>query len=53
MRAYVMYVLALLALGIAVRALVDEARKEAYKEIDQIERDAWSSGFERGSQAAK
>lgn len=49
MRAYLFYCFSLLCLGYAVNMLIQQARNDAMRGIDDLERTAWSNGFERGA----
>ena len=48
MKYYLLYVLALWFLGYTVNKMLDNEYDNAMKTIDEHERIAWSSGFERG-----
>ena len=48
MKADILYILALWLLGYAVNGLVKDAEVRALLTVDEHERIAWSSGFERG-----
>lgn len=52
MRYYLFYLLSLICLGYSVSYLIRQAREDAMRDIDQLERNAWSQGFERGVKSA-
>ncbi len=48
MKGDILYLLALWLLGYAVNKMVEDAEAKALRTVDEHERIAWSSGFERG-----
>lgn len=48
MKYYLLYLLTFWLLGYSVSKMLDEVETNAMKDIDEHERRAWSSGFERG-----
>jgi hypothetical protein len=52
MKFYLLYLLTFWLLGYSVSKMLDEAETNALKDIDEHERIAWTSGFERGVKSA-
>lgn len=52
MKYYLLYLIAFWLLGYTVNKMLDDAEDNAMKTIDEHERAAWSSGFERGVKSA-
>ena len=52
MKFYLLYLIAFWLLGYTVSKMLDETLTNAMKDIDEHERIAWSSGFERGVKSA-